>query len=399
MRALRQYRRFFLLLLAVAAVGAVAFNTWVDPWRVTRCPWTARALDPHRAIENTWNRTAKAGLVRSGTWDAALFGSSRVDIALDPAHPLFDGLRCANLGLNAAGLVENHAMFRYFMERENPRLVVFALDPGDLTTPPPQVNVTDFSLSPLDDGASDVERELRYLAGVSTFTASAATVGRALRGQPADHTPAGFRRDTAYPANQRQLVATLYLATTVRVARNRIRHDGLNPAKQELLEDIVARCRAKGTRLVLLLTPNHALFQLVFRELGDPDPGFARDRLALAELAARANRANPTAPPVEAWDFLDAHPLNRAPLPPAGAKGAHIANWIDLFHATPEIGSKMLDRIAGRQSDYGARLTPDDVGSRVAAAMQGLDEYGTAHPADLVFLREALAKFQQRDTP
>jgi hypothetical protein len=356
-------------------------------------------MEPYRAIENTWNRTAKAGLVRSGTWDAAIFGSSRVDIALDPAHPLFAGMRCANLGLNAAGLVENHAMFRYFMAREQPRLVVFALDPGDLSTPPPRVNVTDFALSPLDEQASAVERELRYLAGVSTFTASAATLGRAWRGQQADHTPAGFRRDTAYPANQRQLVATLYLATTVRIVRNRIRHDGVNARKLELLEDIVTRCRAAGTRLVLLLTPNHALFQLVFRELGDPDAEFTRDRLALAGMAGRADAENPATAAVEVWDFLDGHPLNRAPLPPPGAKGVHIAGWIDLFHASPELGTLMLDRIAGQPGDYGVRLTTETVAGRGAAVRAGLDTYVSQQPDDLIFLREALAKFQARHNP
>ena len=400
MRALLRYRRFLLWLLAATAVGALALNTWVDPWRVAPAPWTSRSLDPYRAIENTWNRTAKAGLVRSGSWDAAMFGSSRVDIALDPAHPAFSGMRCVNLGLNAAGLVENHAMFRYLMERESPRLVVFAIDPGDLSTPPPSVNVTDFSLSPLDEKASAVERELRYRAGISTLTASFATIGRAIRGQQADHTPAGFRRETVYPQNQRQLVATLYLSTTARMARNRIRHDAVNPEKVQLLEDIVATCRARGSRLVILLTPNHALFQLAFRELGDPDPFFARDRETLAAIAAKANLAGSTAstpaPPVEVWDFLDAHPLNCAPLPPAAAKGAHIENWIDLFHASPEIGRLMLDRVAGTDNGYGTNLTSQPVESRVAATKHGLEAYASRHPDDLAFLRESLARFSRR---
>ena len=396
MRALHRYQRFLLLLLAATAVAAVACNTWIDPWRVTPCAWTSRGMEPYRTIENTWNRTAKAGLVRSGTWDAAIFGSSRADIALDPAHPAFQGMRCVNLGLNAAGLVENHAMFRYFIDREKPRLVVFAIDASDLTTPPPPVNVTDFALSPLDPHADATERELRYFAGISTLTASIETAGRALRHRLADHTPAGFRRDTSFPSEQRQLVATLYLSTTARMARNRMRHNTVNAEKFALLEDIVAGCRSHGARLVFLLTPNHALFQLAFRELGDPDYCFERDRTTLADLAARANAADPAAPPVEVWDFLDGHPLNAPPLPPPGVKGAHIENWIDLFHAAPVIGNLMLDRVAGHDNGYGVLLTPGTVAARVAEARQGLDDYAARHPDDLAFLRESLAKFANR---
>lgn len=393
MRALKRYQTFFLLLLAGMLVAGFVFNTTVNPWRVTPMPWSSAKLEPYRAIDNTWNRTAKAGLVRSGTWDAAMFGSSRVDIGLDPQHPAFDGLHCANLGLNAGLLMENHAMFRYYLEHENPRLVVLAIDAGDLSTPPPKINVTDFALSPLDPEASPLERELRYRAGISTLAASFATVGRAVRGQVADHTPQGFRRDAPFPPNQRLLISSLYLSTTHRMAQAHIAHGGLSGEKMKRLEEIVAGCRQEGARLVIFFTPNHALFQLAFRELGDPDCYFEKDRRALAELAAKVNAADPSAPPVEVWDFLDGHPLNTPPLPAAGEKGEHLTNWIDLFHATPVIGKEMLDRLAGPGA-YGERLTPEGIPDRIEKVRAQLDDYASRHPDDVAFLRQSLAKFQ-----
>jgi hypothetical protein len=392
-RALKRYQTFFLLLLAGLLVAGFALNTTVNPWRVTPMPWTSAKLEPYRAIENTWNRTSKAGLVRSGTWDAAMFGSSRVDMQLDPTHPAFHGLSCANLGLNAGLLMENHAMFRYYIGRQNPRLVVLAIDASDLSTPPPKINVTDFALSPLDPEANPLERELRYRAGISTLAASFATLGRAVRGQVADHTPQGFRREVVFPPNQRLLISSLYLSTTYRMAQSHIAHGGLSEEKMKRLEDIVAKCREKDARLVIFFTPNHALFQLAFRELGDPDCYFEKDRRALAELAARANAADPAAPPVEVWDFLDGHPLNVPPLPPAGEKGAHLDGWIDLFHATPEIGKEMLDRLAGPGA-YGVRLTPEGIPARIETVRSQLDDYAARHPDDVAFLRQSLSKFQ-----
>lgn len=393
MSALKRYQKFFLMLLASIVVAGFVLNTTVNPWRVTPMPWSLSSLDLYRPIDNTWNRTAKAGLVRSGTWDAAMFGSSRVDIGLDPTHPAFNGLHCANLGLNAGLLVENHAMFRYYMERENPRLVVLAIDAGDLSTPPPKINVTDFALSPLDREASPFERELRYHAGISTLAASFATVGRAIKGEVSDHTPEGFRRDAPFPANQRLLISSLYLSTTYRMAQSHIAHGGLSKEKLKLVEEIVAKCREKDARLVIFFTPNHALFQLAFRELGDPDCYFEKDRRALAELAARANAAAPSSTPVEVWDFLDGHPLNTPPLPAAGDKSGHLENWIDLFHATPVIGKEMLDRL-NAAGTYGERLTPESIPSRIETVRSQLDDYASRHPGDVAFLRQSLSKFQ-----
>lgn len=393
MRSLRRYQTFFLLLLIGTVVVGFAFNTWVNPWRVTPVPWSSTKMDPYREIENTWNRTAKAGLVRSGKWDAAMFGSSRVDIELDPEHPAFDGMRCGNFGLNAGLLVENHAMFRYFIDRQDPKLVVLAIDASDITTPPPKHNPTDFSLSPLDPDANPLEREIRYRAGISTLAASTATLSREVRNQEAEHTTQGFRRNTPFPENQRQLISSLYLSTTYRMVRNHSTNGGLSPAKMAILEEIVARCREKNARLVIFFTPNHALFQLAFRELNDPDPYFAADRRALAELAARANAAAPSAPPVEVWDFLDGSPLNSPPLPPADQPKVPLDQWIDLFHATPVIGNEMLARLQGKGS-YGERLTPENIDARVEKVRAQLEDYAVRHPDDLAFLRKSLAKFQ-----
>jgi hypothetical protein len=208
-----------------------------------------------------------------------------------------------------------------------------------------------------------------------------------------DHTPEGFRRDAPFPANQRLLISSLYLSTTYRMAQSHIAHGGLSDEKMKLLENIVARCREKDARLVIFFTPNHALFQLAYRELGDPDCYFEKDRRALAELAARANAATPAAAPVEVWDFLDGHPLNSPPLPAAGDKSGHLENWIDLFHATPVIGKEMLDRLNG-PGTYGERLTPEGITARIEKVRSQLDDYASRHPDDVAFLRQSLAKFQ-----
>lgn len=387
MKALRLYQRFLLVLLLGTVALGYALNTWVNPWRVTPTAWSSEGFDEYRAIENEWNRTAKAGLAASGNWDAAMFGSSRVDIAFDPKHPLFADMDSVNLGLNAASITENHTIFSHFMDHHEPKLVIFAIDPGDLTTPSSTFNLTDFSLSPLNPDADPIERELRYREGISTLAASVSTIQRRLKREPAEHTPQGFRRNAPFPDNQRQLIAGLYLATTLRMVKSRTHYGQLDSTKLALLDDIIARCGKADCRLVILLTPNHGLFQLCYEELGDPDPIFEADRRALAERASEK---------VEVWDFLDAHPISTEPLPPAETSEAHLRYWIDLFHTTPEVGNLMLDRIHGKPGDFGTKLSADQIDTRLEQIRSGLDAYRQTHPDDVGFLQKSLDHYRPK---
>ncbi|WP_367872424.1 hypothetical protein [Luteolibacter sp. Populi] len=390
MRSLKRYQTFFLLLFAVAGFAGLAFNAWVNPWRVIPSPLSSERMEPYRGIEKDWSRTCKAGLASSSAWDAGLFGSSRVDIGLNPQHPVFAGMKCGNFGLNAGLLAENEAMCRYFIEHQSPKLVVLAIDATDLTTPVAKTKQADFNRSPLAAESHTLEQELGRRAGISTLASSLTTATRMAKGELAEHTPQGFRREPEYPDGQ-----ALYFSTITAMARGHTANGKLDPAKMAMLEEIVARCREKGTRLVIFFMPNHGLFQLAFRELGDPDPYFQADRQALADLAARANAANPAGPPVEVWDFLDGHPLNTPPMPKEQKKGAHPAGWVDLFHVLPETGNHMLERLQGG-GDYGELLAPDGVEARVARVKAQLEDYAARNPNDVAFLRKSLARFQSQ---
>lgn len=391
MRAFTRYRRFMFIVLLGTLLGGIFLNTWVNPWRVTNMPWSSPAFENYRAIDQASNRTSKAGLARSQRWDAAIFGSSRVDIGFNPQDPAFGGLKVANLGLNAGNIDENEAIFRYFMETQSPRLVIFLIDAGDLTKPTPLANGTDFATSPLVKDSRPLERALRYHTGISALSASLQTLSRRVRGQPSDHTPQGFRREAKRLENPRAQIASLYLSTTWRLAQDRTNLDSLNAGKVEMVRNIIRTCREKNTRLVFVMPPNHVAFQLTFPELKDSDPYFHRDRQVLTGLVAAANETAPAATPVELWDFQDAHPLNGQPLPLT--EGGQMEGWIDLFHFTPEIGSLMVKRIQGGAGDYGVRLTPDTLAPRMASVEGGLTKWSEDHPEDMKFLRDSLKNF------
>ena len=393
MKTLRRFRRLCQVLLVTAVAGGFMLNTWVNPWRVTEMPWSSERLDAYRDIERDFSRTCKAGLAGSEPWDAAVFGSSRVDIGINPLSPGFGAWKTVNLGLNAGLLDENKAAFDYFMDQQDsPKLVLFFVDAGDLTMPSNRngQGLGDFATSPLNPGSAGVERILRYHFGVSALASSVSTLRRAMGQQPATYSPRGFREVAERLEHPRQQISGLYLSTIVRMARTRSSYDNVDPRKMEQLREVISRCREKNTQLIFVMPPNHALFQIAFKEIGGTDPLFLRDRRELAELAAEANRIAPTAKPVRFWDFQDGHPLNTEVLPSEG----QMKNWIDLFHFTPDVGEEMLAAMLEGRSDYGTMLSPDRVSEHVETIRSDLDRWSAEHPENLSFLRESLKNFE-----
>ena len=170
----RAFHRYGLGLFAVAAGIVVLFtlvNTRVNPIAVTPTPWSDPGFREYRPIYR-YQRTAKAGLLRSEPWSTVFLGSSRIDIALDPEHPDWGDTRTVNLALSAGTLPEAAAMFDYAAQRQDIGLTIVGIDLADLTSRFSLMHTAGFMESPLNRNGDKIERELRYYSGISTFEAS-----------------------------------------------------------------------------------------------------------------------------------------------------------------------------------------------------------------------------------
>lgn len=107
-------------LLGLAAIGFVAL---MDPYGLRAAP--GRAPGP---LMDSNQRFAYPQIVRGGTFDAAVIGTSTARL-LDPAElDRAFGARFANLAMNAATPFEQTRMARLFLRHATPRAVLFALD-------------------------------------------------------------------------------------------------------------------------------------------------------------------------------------------------------------------------------------------------------------------------------
>jgi len=365
---------FFGIILLFAAV-----NTWVNPIWVTPTPWTDEGFAPYRQIYRQ-QRTAKAGLVRSQKWNAAFFGSSRIDLAMDPKNPNWGSKKVVNLAVSAGTLPETAPIIRYALEHTPLELIVAGVDISDLTTAHSAWRSTGFLESPFNPKGERFEREIRYVVGFSSFKTSFSTIRNRLTGRLPEYTPEGHRLRRRNPRDVAKVIATAAIAHALRTIRRR-HHLAPNKWKVSLLRQALRDAKEHHARMVVVIPPSHAAYLGVYHLENDPDPAFRLDRQIMTRLVEEANKAFPEAPTAEIWDFNDFHPLNCEPVP---SPGRQMKWWFDGTHARKALGDIMLARIMGWPlegvgADYGFKLSSSNLDERIAGINAGYLRFKREH--------------------
>lgn len=403
-------RRFFLGLVGAFAflMGTFSFvNTWVNPLWVSHAPWTDDAkFADHRQIYRNL-RTAKAGLARSKQWDVVFLGSSRVAIALDPALKQWGDQKVVNLGLSGGSLNEQSAFVDFLFEYQSSLKTIFlGVDLTDLTEPNDMARNAGFYESPLNPAGDVVEREVRYVAGISSFIASVKTIKSEAKAAKASkesdlppYTALGhwLRNRSVRPA--RDIILTDSIPHAVRMIRQRKAKLEIAPKKLEALKHILDACLARGVEVKILLPPNHSAYLSVFFLDQDPDPTFSGVRKTIVEAVARANVAHPSAKPVTVWDFIDFHALNSETIPPLGVGDGKLHYWADGTHGLETLGNVMLARMNGwpiadpKEADYGTLIDEGNLAARLADIQAQYEHYRSSHPEEFKFVEEATRRY------
>lgn len=379
-RQTRLYLTVLVVTAAAATVIAAVVNTRVDPFRVVGAPWASEAIDPYRDISAS-TRTGKAGLILSRKdWEVGIFGSSRVISSLDPDAAAWKGRKVVNLGMPGAFLYENLAMAEYFLKHQTQaELLVFGVDPGDLTSSIDTHSIADFAASPLNP-AGALDRELRYVFGISTLKTSYESLVLKWKNTPAEYNPRGFRDrpgragggGAAAPGEGQLKFIKNRFIDDARVQPKPGDGTKVHPAKAKQLEALMEHCRRRGVRLVLFMHPNHVLLQARSSDLGNAEVPFEVERRALVEMTARVNSMEAEQAQVELWDFYSYHPYNRERVRPLEGEPSALLHWRDLEHFTKDVGEGMLSIMMGWPvanpdlRGYGEKLTPENVEPRIS---------------------------------
>lgn len=271
------------------------------------------------------------------------------------------------------------------------------IDLGDLMGGGSGIRSTGYMESPFNESGDAFERELRYLAGISTFESSIKTLTNRAEHELPEYTPQGHRLRHQEPSNVEQVIYRDSIPHALRTVRRRRLGVEPHPWKVDCLQRILDDTKLAGCRLVIVIPPNHATYLGIFHHARDIDRYFMKDRRLMHDMIEASNLEHPEAPPATIWDFNDFHPLNCEPIP---RDGSRMHWWLDGTHARKSLGDIMLARImdweieetAGR--DYGVELDRETLEQRPAQIREGYLRFQAEHPDDWAWMVEAAETYQ-----
>ena len=396
-RPFSRFLRWFTALFGIYLAMAATLSTTVDPWRINGAPWALDSLDNYREISKA-RRVGKAALANRGIWQAVMLGSSRIEIGLDPTHPVFPQPRTVNLALAGATLYETVATGNYTLAR-NPQIktVIFGLEPGDLHNVADSRNANQYYQSPFADNNHSLERGINQIVGWHAFAESVATLRRQWHGIRPKFSPLGQMLQPGDHDDLRAFVEAMPFEN--QGAQWDMWPQCLRQQKAALLAGFIGRVRQAGIALYIIIPPQHALRQ-IHPTADQPEiMGWETDIRALADICNQANAAAANGPPVQLWSFLTFNAYTNTPLPAPDAPGRSMPGWFDLGHASKELGDRMIDTVfagtpgaAAVPSPVGVNLLAGDWNALRAAWIEDHRQYCVSHPQDVAWWRKLAAR-------
>ena len=396
-RPFSRFLRWFAALMGSYLAIAAILSTTVDPWRINAAPWAIASLDKSREISQV-TRVGKAAIANRGIWQAAIFGSSRLESGLDPTHPALPSQRSVNLALSGASLLENLTVASYALDR-NPQLktIIFGIDPGDLHSAGDSRNSNHFYQSPFADNNHSIERGINQLIGWRAFNDSIATLKRHAKGVAPKCSPFG---QMLHPVDHGDLRAYIESAFIENFTDQwALRPQVPRQEKADHLTAFIERVRRAGIELFIIIPPQHALKQ-IHPTAGRPQTmGWETDLRALIDICTKANALAAPGPPVQLWSFLTFNPSTATPMPLPGAARLSMPGWFDLGHADNNLGNQVLDTLLAARpgattvaSPIGVNLLDGDWSAMRAAWIEGHQQYCASHPQDVAWWRSLVAR-------
>ena len=373
---------FIFMLLAVSGM-----NWLIDPFSIHSSPRIA-GLNQIKPGIVQHERIFKTVVAANGKWQVVILGTSRADIGLDPAHPVFSGRAC----FNAATSNQTHEETRQLLEAasESGRLTqaVVALD--FFASNPRHGEIPDYQLAnfkwwrpyevvfsgdTLQESVRTVTHQNRQLAlrdyGIWLPD------GRREFALRSGHRSAALGSDESY-------IRSHFLFPY------KFSHEGSEPLDH--IRRLIAYAHARGIDLKLLISPSHARQweTLSVDGLWSDWEEWKRRLVAINEQeGVTAKRA-----PFELWDFSGYNTITTEPFPPVGDDTTSMKWYWESSHYKKETGDMVLYRIFGRvapdkslPADFGVLLTGTTIDGHLENIRAGHASWVRAYPEDAAEIR------------
>lgn len=402
----------FLGAFLVFSAAIAALNAVVDPYLLFDAPRYAgfNAVKPAVKVRERLIKTYAGPRSAPRT---VIFGSSRCDVGLDPASPVWRAVDhpIYNFSLPGANLAEMTALLQHVIALNSPadlpHTAIVCLDfefflfrPAAVlvqtteVTNQPGLNEFDGRLAVLEDGMPNRQRyrrmSLDYAEGLFSMGAladSAITVSANVVPENWNITPQGhlaesmFRRPLAMDGVA-DLFAAENLDTLHRFSKRPVLSETPGGAIKRLSEvrKIIEIAKAHGMSVIFSIQPSHADAYEIFDQMGYWED-YERWKRALAELVAAEKRRGAA---VTLWDFGGYETFSQERVPTGGDRTTRLQWFWDSVHYTSALGDIMVARMLKQQTHvpYGVELTPEVVEERLARVRLDREIYRAREPGE-----------------
>jgi len=342
--------------------------------------------------------------------ECLILGTSRVQIAIDPAHPGWGQCLVYNLALNNPDIYESMRYYQHAAALQRLQKVVLEL--GQNYGHQTKGGFKEERLLVKPDGSPNPLwwREYAFdvwtgLVSLEALQASWQTLFPRYQRRPAgpedgfwEYTPVDNKM---LHRGQRKLfraiertsfsgarVRSQEPSTGFRNAAVLPRGDDSYGGGLQYLRAILRQAHRDGTQLFLIFAPQHARFWNKLLEGGKWSAFEAGKRMMVFINEDEARLANRE--PFPLWDFSGFNTYTTEPVPPPDDRVTRMRWHWEGQHFTKELGDLVLDRALGYEdsgrplaADFGVRLSSRNLEAHLAAIRVAGDHWRRTHPRDV----------------
>lgn len=417
----KSFFKIFLMGLFLAPALMMVFNIIVDPFGVFRVV-EIKGFNKEKPQFAHRLRMAKACVICRLRPDAAIFGSSRAELGINPEHPSFQNYKSVyNASMAGAGIGEIFKTLKhtYYASGKNLKLAIIGLDFLMFNMNREKIvigtEVIDYDEKRLilEEGKSCLNTFLHdidfYLLRKATIHSLKTVLSQSFNheiylknGQrdqkrSALYTTgmpnAGHR--AAFINNERYYMQKIWTAGAEQRYCTHSMSDGTSTLN--IFRDIILFARKNGIKLRFYTSPTHARLLIAIREAGlwSQLEGVKR---GMVQILKEDSEKFPNSSAVELWDFMNFNANATESVPLANdKKTAMVWHW-ETSHYKESVGDKVLNRIMGYEkanqkiaNNFGVLLTSNNIEEELTKLLHDSKRYDITHINDVKEIQQ-LAK-------
>lgn len=388
---------FVVAVLVGLSMGLVAGLNWlIDPFNIFDSPRIV-GVNAAKPFAYYYEQQSKSYRIERLRPEALILGNSRPNFGLDPEHPVWKGLLAYNAAYGGGSLFGAIEYYKQASRLGRLRQIVLAVDidmmrRGKRALSPMVGNPDNFFKS-ASSGAGSRLGGADGIRWATLFSLDSTIVS--LKTLECQRTPQKFELLKSglvrvNPGLLGKSIPQRFEAVEARWARFIYHPDEkgkatyvLAPRRLNAFREILRLAYSQGVAMTVMINPSHARKYVLYRQAGLEDQIFAFKRALVQINEDEARQAGRIPFPI--WDFFNFNQYTTEPVP----DGMFMRWWIDASHYTPELGSKLMDRMFEMNPDptFGTRLDSSVMERVFAQDHHAAELYDQSHSADVDSIR------------